>query len=123
MTSSEALRMYAAEDALEKSSPTRALNMDDATAWITTIAENEDLDPPALVRQKMSSDLLGLAFSDEWCIAVRKAKPTQLLLLHELAHLACANKGHGAEFQQQLVEYVRKYVSIAHAAELAQLLN
>jgi predicted metal-dependent hydrolase len=45
------------------------------------------------------------------------------LLLHELAHLACANKGHGAEFQQQLVEYVRKYVSITHAAELAQLLK
>jgi hypothetical protein len=123
MASSEALRVYAAEDALEKSSPTRALSMADATAWITTIAENEDLDPPALVRQKMSSDLLGLAFSDEWCIAVRKAKPTQLLLLHELAHLACANKGHGAEFQQQLVEYVRKYISITHAAELAQLLK
>ena len=123
MASSEAMRVYAAEDALEKSSPTRALNMNDATAWITTIAENEDLDPPALVRQKMSSDLLGLAFSDEWCIAVRKAKPTQLLLLHELAHLACANKGHGAEFQQQLVEYVRKYVSITHAVELAQLLK
>jgi hypothetical protein len=97
--------------------------MADATTWITTIAENEDLDPPALVRQKMSRDLLGLAFSDVWCIAVRKAKPTQLLLLHELAHLACTNKGHGAEFQQQLVEYVRKYVSITHAAELAQLLN
>ena len=123
MASSEALRVYAAEDALEKSSPTRALSMNDATAWITTIAENEDLDPPALVRQKMSSDLLGLAFSDEWCIAVRKAKPTQLLLLHELAHLSCANKGHGAEFQRQLVEYVRKYVSITHAAELAQLLK
>jgi hypothetical protein len=68
MASSEALRVYAAEDALEKSSPTRALSMADATAWITTIAENEDLDPPALVRQKMSSDLLGLAqsFSNNW---------------------------------------------------------
>ena len=58
MASSEAMRVYAAEDALEKSSPTRALSMDDATAWITTIAENEDLDPPARERQKMSSDLL-----------------------------------------------------------------
>jgi len=75
MASSEATRVYAAEDALEKSSPTRALSMDDATAWITTIAENEDLDPPALVRQKMSSDLLGLAFSDEWCIVVARTRP------------------------------------------------
>ena len=47
MASSEAMRVYAAEDALEKSSPTRALSMEDAAEWITTIAENEDLDPPA----------------------------------------------------------------------------
>lgn len=123
MASAEAHRVYAAEDALEESSPTRSLSMEEARTWITTIAENEDLDPPALVRQKMSNDLLGLAFTDEWCIAVRKAKPTQLLLLHELAHLSCANKGHGAEFQRQLVEYVRKYISFTHAAELAQLLK
>jgi hypothetical protein len=115
--------VYAAEDELERSSPTRALSMSEAAQWITTIAENEDLDPPVLMRQKMSSDLLGLAFTDEWCIAVRKLKPTQLLLLHELAHLSCANKGHGPEFQRQLVEYVRKYVSVTHAAELAQLLK
>ena len=119
----EATRVYAAEDELERSSPTRALSMSEAAQWITTIAENEDLDPPVLMRQKMSSDLLGLAFTDEWCIAVRKLKPTQLLLLHELAHLSCANKGHGPEFQRQLVEYVRKYVSVTHAAELAQLLK
>lgn len=123
MANAEAHRVYTAEDALEKSSPTRSLSMEEARTWITTIAENEDLDPPALVRQKMSNDLLGLAFTDEWCIAVRKAKPTQLLLLHELAHLSCANNGHGAEFQRQLVEYVRKYISFTHAAELAQLLK
>jgi hypothetical protein len=123
MASSEASRVYSAEDALEQSSPTRALSMQEATVWITTIAENEDVDPPTLVRHNMSRDLLGLAFSGEWCIAVRKAKPTQLLLLHELAHLSCANKGHGPEFQRQLIEYVRKYVSVTHAAELAQLLK
>jgi hypothetical protein len=68
-----------------------------------------DLDPADVARCVIDA---GMGF----CFA-------QLLLLHELAHLACANKGHGAEFQQQLVEYVRKYVSITHAAELAQLLK
>lgn len=115
--------MYQAEDELERSSPTRSLPVSEAIQWLTTIAENEDLDPPAIRQQHMSSDLLGLAFTEDWCIAVRKQNPTQLLLLHELAHLSCANKGHGAEFQRQLVEYVRKYVSVTHAAELSWLLK
>ena len=123
MHKSEAAKVYRAEDALERSSPTRSLSMSEAIQWLTTIAENEDLDPPAIRQQHMSSDLLGLAFTEDWCIAVRKQNPTQLLLLHELAHLSCANKGHGAEFQRQLVEYVRKYVSVTHAAELSQLLK
>jgi len=123
MHSAEATRVYQAEDALEQSSPTRTLSMSEAMQWITAIAECEDLDPPKLIQQSMSNDLLALAFPSEWCIAIRNSNPTQLLLLHELAHLSCANKGHGNEFQRQLVEYVRKYVSFTHAAELAQLLK
>lgn len=123
MHSADAARVYQAEDALEQFSPTRTFSMNEATQWITTIAENEDLDPPKLIQQSMSKDFLALAFPSEWCIAIRNSNPTQLLLLHELAHLSCANKGHGDEFKRQLVEYVRKYVSTTHATELAQLLK
>ena len=96
VTSSEASGTYAVEDAFELEMPTRVLGLDEAGEWLVMIAENEGVDHPVVSQMAMSRSLQGLAFVDEWCISVRKKKMSQLLLVHEMAHLVCANGGHGA---------------------------
>ena len=118
VTTSEADRTYAAEDAFELEMPSRALSVDEANEWVAMIAEAEGVDRPIVFKSKMSKSTIALAFSDEWCISVRKSNPTQLLLLHEMAHLLCANKNHGTEFRNELVRLVRGYISLPHAAAL-----
>jgi hypothetical protein len=118
VTTSEADRTYAAEDAFEREMPGRTLSLDEANRWLVMIAETEGVDRPVAFKLAMPKDLAGLAFNDQWCIAVRKSKPTQLLLLHEMAHLLCANKNHGTEFRTELIRLVRRYMSLPHAAAL-----
>ena len=110
VTTSEADRTYAAEYAFEDEMPGRTLSLDEANSWLAMIAETEGVDRPVAFKLAMSKD--------QWCIAVRKSKPTQLLLLHEMAHLLCANKNHGTEFRTELVRLVRRYMSLPHAAAL-----
>ncbi len=121
VTSSEASGTYAVEDALEFEMPTRVLGLDEASEWLVMIAENEGVDHPVVSQMAMSRSLLGLAFVDEWCISVRKKKMSQLLLVHEMAHLVTANGGHGREFRTQVVTFVRRYVSLAHAVRLHEI--
>jgi hypothetical protein len=121
MPNNETDRSNAAEDALQHEMPTLALTIDEATVWLHNIAENEDVDPPVLLQKALSRNLQGLAISADWCIAVSSKKPNQLLLLHELAHLVCANKNHGTEFRTQVVRFLRRYVSVVHAARLHAL--
>jgi hypothetical protein len=121
MQTNETDRSNSAEDALQLEMPTRSLTINEASEWLQVIAENEDVDPPVLLQKALSRSVQGLAVSDEWCIAVRSRKPNQLLLLHELAHLVCANKNHGTEFRSQVVRFVRRYVSVLHAARLHAL--
>ena len=121
VASSEALSTYAVEDAFELEMPTRVLGLDEAGEWLIMIADNEGVDHPVISQMAMSRSLLGLAFVDEWCISVRKKKMSQLLLVHEMAHLVCANGGHGREFRTQVVTFVRRYVSLAHAVRLHEM--
>ena len=118
MTTSEIQLTYAAEDAFEIEMPTRTLSLDEANEWLAMIAEAEGVDRPLVFKSKMSKNTDALALSSEWCIAVRDSNPTQLLLLHEMAHLLCANKNHGTEFRAELVRLVRRYISLPHAAAL-----
>ena len=118
VTTSEADRTYAAEDTFELEMPTRTFSLKEANDWVAMIAEAEGVDSPLVFKSKMSQKTEALAFSKEWCIAVRKSNPTQLLLLHEMAHLLCANKNHGTEFRTELVRLVRSYISFPHAAAL-----
>ena len=118
MTTSETQRTYAAEDALELEMSTRVLSLNEANEWLSMIAEAEGVDSPLVFKSKMSKDTEALALSTEWCIAVRDSKPTQLLLLHEMAHLLCVNKNHGNEFRNELIRLVRRYISFPHAAAL-----
>ena len=118
VTNSETERTYAAEDALELEMSTRVLSLNEANEWLSMIAEAEGVDSPLVFKSKMSKDTEALALSTEWCIAVRDSKPTQLLLLHEMAHLLCVNKNHGNEFRNELIRLVRRYISFPHAAAL-----
>ena len=118
MTTSETQRTYAAEDAFELEMPTRTLTLDEANDWLAMIADAEGVDRPLVFKSKMSKNTDALALSSEWCIVVRKTNLTQLLLLHEMAHLLCANKNHGTEFRTELVRIVRRYISFPHAAAL-----
>ena len=120
VTTSEIQRTYAAEDAFELEMPTRTLLLDEANEWLAMIAEAEGVDRPLVFKSKMSKNTDALALTSEWCIAVRKTNLTQLLLLHEMAHLLCANKNHGTEFRTELVRLVRRYISLPHAAALHQ---
>ena len=104
VASSEVSGTYAVEDAFELEMPTRVLGLDESGEWLMMIADNEGVDHPVVSRMAMSRSLLGLAFVDEWCISVRKKKMSQLLLVHEMAHLVCANGGHGREFRTQVVK-------------------
>ena len=118
MAPSETQLTYIAEDAFELEMPTRVLSLIEANEWLRMIADAEGVDSPLVFKSKMSQKTEALAFSKEWCIAVRKSNPTQLLLLHEMAHLLCANKNHGTEFRTELVRLVRRYISLPHAAAL-----
>ena len=118
VTPSEADLTYAAEGAFEIEMPTRTLSLDEANEWLAMIAEAEGVDRPLVFKSKMSKNTDALALSSEWCIAVRKTNLTQLLLIHEMAHLLCANKNHGTEFRTELVRLVRRYISFPHAAAL-----
>ncbi len=118
MTTSETQRTYAAEDAFELEMPTRTLSLTEANDWLAMIAEAEGVDSPLVFKSAISKNYDALALPADWCIAVRKSKVTQLLLLHELAHLLCANKNHGTEFRTELVRLVRRYVSLPQAAAL-----
>ena len=118
MTTSETQRTYAAEDAFELEMPTRVLSLTEANDWLAMIAEAEGVDQPLVFKSKMSKNFVALAISTEWCIAVRESNPTQLVLLHEMAHLLCANKNHGIEFRTEFVRLVRRYISFPHAAAL-----
>ncbi len=118
MTTSETQRTYSAEDAFEFEMPTRVLSLIEANEWLAMIAEAEGVDSPLVFKSKMSKDTEALALSKDWCIAVRDSSLTQMLLLHEMAHLLCVNKNHGTEFRTELIRLVRRYISFPHAVAL-----
>jgi len=98
--------------------PTRVLSLNEANDWLAMIAEAEGIDSPRVFKSKMSKGTEALALPTNWCIAVRDSNRTQFLLLHEMAHLLCANKNHGIEFRTELIRLVRRYISFLHAAAL-----
>ena len=118
MTTSETQRTYAAEDKFEIEMPTRILSLNEANDWLAMIAEAEGVDSPLVFKSTLAKNYDALALPADWCIAVRKLRATQLLLLHEMAHLLCVNKNHGTEFRTELIRLVRRYISFPHAVSL-----
>lgn len=103
-----------AEAVLEARVPTRVLNLKEAQAWLGTIAHAEDIDPPIVLKARLSKDIEGVAVYDNHAIFVRDSTPTQITLLHELAHFM-GSSGHGLVFRENLAALLRRHLSIQHA--------
>ena len=118
MRPDETALTYEVEAAFEAANPTRALTLAEARDWLEELCRTEDLDTPNLEKARLGRSTHAVALPDEWCVLVANVAPTQHTLLHELAHLSCANRGHGREFRTELVRFMRRYVSLDHAADL-----
>jgi hypothetical protein len=111
-----------AEAALEARLPTRVLNLKEAQAWLEMIAHAEDIDPPILLKARMSKEYEGLAVYDNHAILVKDSTPTQMTLLHELAHFM-GSSGHGPVFRKDLTALLRRHLSIQHALIFTEALK
>ena len=111
-----------AEAVLEARLPTKVLNLKEAQAWLETIAHAEDIDPPIVLKAQLSKDIEGAAVYDNHAIFVRDTKPTQMTLLHELAHFM-GSFGHGPVFRENLAALLRRHLSIQHALIFTEALN
>ena len=118
MRPDETALTYEVEAAFEAANPTRALTLAEARDWLEELGRAEELDTPNLEKARLGRLTHAVALPDEWCVLVADVAPTQHTLLHELAHLSCANRGHGREFRTELVRFMRRYVSLDHAADL-----
>lgn len=99
---------------LEAQLPTRKLSLNEAQTWLTEIAHAEDFDPPLVIHGQLSRCTDAVAVRDHHTIVVASKHPTQLTLLHELAHFT-GSAGHGPRFQDSLAVLLRRHVSILHA--------
>ena len=111
-----------AEAVLEARLPTKVLNLKQAQAWLQTIAHAEDIDPPIVLKARLARRIEGLAVYDNHAIVVRNSKPTQITLLHELAHFM-GSSGHGPVFRENLTALLRRHLSIQHALIFTEALN
>lgn len=111
-----------AEAVLESRLPTKVLNLKEAQAWLETIAHAEDIDPPIVLKARLSKNIEGVAVYDNHAIFVRDSTPTQITLLHELAHFM-GSFGHGPVFRENLAVLFRRHLSIQHALVFSEVLN
>lgn len=118
----EARKVARAEKKLESQLPTRKLGLSEAQAWLIEIAHAEDIDPPFVIHGRLSRCTDAVAVPDHHTIVVASKRPTQLTLLHELAHFM-GSMGHGPHFQELLVGLLRRHVSLHHAITLRDELS
>ena len=112
-TDPDADAVYRAEAILERELPTRILSLTEAQALVDKIAHAEDIDPPKVLHLPISRQYDALAVPDERVIVVRTKRPTELTIVHEMAHFL-SESGHGAGFRRTHFELVRRFVSIDH---------
>jgi hypothetical protein len=115
--SADAKRVAAAEAALEAEMPTRRLSLEEAQRFVDHVAHAEDFDPPLVVYRKVKAKVDGLAVGDAHAIVVTSTTPSELTLLHELAHFIGA-MDHGPRFREVYVGLVGRFVSALSARRL-----
>ena len=120
--SADAKRVAAAEAALEAETPTRRLSLAEAQRFVDHVAHAEDFDPPLVVYRKARSKVDGLAVGDAHAIVVTSTTPSELTLLHELAHFI-GGMDHGPEFQRVYVGLVERHAREEHRTKLREILN
>jgi len=121
VTTIDARRVAQAEGVLESRLPTQRLSLEEAQHWIDRVAHGEDVDPPLVTRQPLARRLFGVALADSHVIVVRHARPSQLTLLHELAHLM-GNENHGPAFQRTLIGLLSRHISREAGRLMSELL-
>jgi hypothetical protein len=115
--SADAKRVAAAEAALEAEVPTKRLSLEEAQLFVDHVAHAEDFDPPLVVHRKVRAKVDGLAVGGAHAIVVTSTTPSELTLLHELAHFI-GGMDHGPRFQEVYVGLVGQYVSREYGAAL-----
>jgi hypothetical protein len=115
--SADAKRVAAAEAALEGEMPTRRLSIEEAQSFVDHVAHAEDFDPPLVVYRKVRAKVDGLAVGNAHAIVVTSTTPSELTLLHELAHFI-GSMDHGPRFQEVYVGLVGRFVSAPSARRL-----
>ena len=120
--SADTKHVAAAEAALESETPTRRLSLAEAQRFVDHVAHAEDFDPPLVVSRKVRAKVDGLAVGNAHAIVVTSTTPSELTLLHELAHFI-GGMDHGPEFQRVYVGLVARHHSPAIAHKLTRLLN
>jgi len=120
--SADAKRVAAAEAALEAEMPTKRLSLEEAQRFVDHVAHAEDFDPPLVVHRKVRAKVDGLAVGDAHAIVVTSTTPSELTLLHELAHFI-GGMDHGPRFQEVYVRLVGRFVSATLASVLHAALH
>jgi hypothetical protein len=115
--SADAKRVAAAEAALEAEMPAKRLSLEEAQRFVDHVAHAEDFDPPLVLYRKVKAKVDGLAVGDAHAIVVTSTTPSELTLLHELAHFISA-MDHGPWFQRVYVGLVVRFVSRECSAAL-----
>jgi hypothetical protein len=113
--SADAKRVAAAEVALEAEVPTKRLSLEEAQRFIDHVAHAEDFDPPLVVYRKVKAKVDGLAVGDAHAIVVTSTTPSELTLLHELAHFIGA-MDHVPRFREVYAGLVQRFASATLAS-------
>jgi hypothetical protein len=119
--SADAKRVAAAEAALEAEMPTKRLSLEEAQRFVDHVAHAEDFDPPLVVFRKVRAKVDGLAVGDTHAIVVTSTTPSELTLLHELAHFI-GEMDHGPRFQEVYLGLVGRILSRECAARVQMML-
>ena len=120
--SADAKRVAAAEAALEAEMPVKRLSLEEAQWFVDHVAHAEDFDPPLVVYRKVKAKVDGLAVGDAHAIVVTSTTPSELTLLHELAHFI-GGMDHGPWFQRVYVGLVGRFVSREIAVRFQRLIT
>ncbi|NDA81273.1 MAG: hypothetical protein EBX92_09215 [Actinobacteria bacterium] len=106
--------VYRAEALLERELPTRKLSLNEAQDLVDHISHAEDIDPPKVLHLPVSRQYDGLAVPNEQVIVVRTIRPTQLTIIHEIAHFT-GGIHHDLKFRQCYLKLIRNYISHNHS--------
>ena len=112
-TDPDAEAVYSAEAILERELPTRKLDLTEAQALVDQISHAEDIDPPKVLHLPISRQFDAFALPKEQVIVVRTSHPTQLTIIHELAHFI-GGMTHDDRFRQTYLCLTRRYLSFDH---------